>query len=104
MQLVRVALTATDDMVRHFSDNLIRYIDNTADYNSVIVQLLELATARRLPSTVRVQAEGVLTKMAATLHQPSVVKILEHISTTHSKPNIRSKAASILLVATYRLS
>ena len=99
------ALTAGFDLVRVYSDLVLQHMKAQEESQHFLVELLTCAASSKRPTQkVKTTATELLNHMAASLHQSSIVKMLDDIAQHHSRKEIKSKAASILLIATYRLS
>ena len=110
------AVAAAEELVKVFQDELLQHMTAQGISNaSLLLRLLVLcsgntsAQAPTRPGQLRSVAEKAMHTIATTLHQPSVVKLLEplasgHVSAVVVSKEMKAMASSVLLIATYRLS
>jgi hypothetical protein len=127
------ALQAGTEMVRMYGDSLLQhmhmqYVQQQATQQGqqghqqdgggggvFLLQLL-LCASRTSPSSIKSTSDALLKRIASTMHQASIVKLLEPFAArsgnsgnsnscdSSTSAAIQNKAASTLLIATYRLS
>lgn len=101
----QASLLALNDCYKIFGDALLPYTsrDQHNSKNNILAVLFNKACSPLEPKDTSKRADAVLTTIAEELHQQSVLHLLEPFAMQWDKLKIRSKAASLVIRATYRL-
>lgn len=102
------AVAAAGELDRVFGDALLQHMVAQDPAQGLLVRLVGCAAGvPPRPRAMRDAADKVLRRMAVTMHQPSIVRMLEPLAAgghAGGSQAVKAKAASMLLIATYRLS
>ena len=124
-KVVSAALQASTELLRIYGDLLLQHMyaqqeqererslekQSTATNSVFLLQLLILAS-KSSASSIKSTTDTLLKRIASKMHQPSIIKLLEPLAaranttgnSSNTPPAVQNKAASVLLIATYRLS
>jgi hypothetical protein len=122
--VVSNALHAATELVRMYGDSLLQHMVSQQRHqeqhhphqqqNNIFLLQLLICASRPSTSPIKTNADILLKHIASEMHQSTIVKLLEPLAArsgssdfswaTAQENSIQSKAASTLLIATYRVS